>query len=73
MFLRGLSLTVGETYLVQWELEPKENQRFDCHPEEHADEAKCKARGCIWEVRGDTDELHMYMYLYSITKQVGGK
>ncbi|XP_049925950.1 sucrase-isomaltase, intestinal [Epinephelus moara] len=49
MFLRGLSLTVGETYLVQWELEPKENKRFDCHPEEHADEAKCKARGCIWE------------------------
>nr|XP_033486358.1 maltase-glucoamylase, intestinal [Epinephelus lanceolatus] len=49
MFLRGLSLTVGETYLVQWELEPKENKRFDCHPEEHADEANCKARGCIWE------------------------
>uniref|UniRef100_A0A8D0AIN6 Maltase n=1 Tax=Sander lucioperca TaxID=283035 RepID=A0A8D0AIN6_SANLU len=24
---------------------------------QHADEAKCKARGCIWEVRGDTDEL----------------
>ncbi|XP_056297994.1 sucrase-isomaltase, intestinal [Pseudoliparis swirei] len=49
MFLQGLSLTLGETYLVQWELELKENQRFDCHPEDHADEAKCKARGCIWE------------------------
>ncbi|KAM9853733.1 sucrase-isomaltase, intestinal [Aulostomus maculatus] len=47
--LRGLSLTLGETYLVQWELVQGEYQRFDCHPEEHADEAKCKARGCIWE------------------------
>ncbi|XP_044058887.1 maltase-glucoamylase, intestinal [Siniperca chuatsi] len=49
LFLSGLSLTVGETYLVQWELEAEEYQRFDCYPEEHADEAKCKARGCIWE------------------------
>uniref|UniRef100_A0A4W6E6Q7 alpha-glucosidase n=1 Tax=Lates calcarifer TaxID=8187 RepID=A0A4W6E6Q7_LATCA len=45
----GLSLTLGETYLVQWELVKEEYQRFDCYPEEHADEAKCKARGCIWE------------------------
>ncbi|XP_044210999.1 maltase-glucoamylase, intestinal [Thunnus albacares] len=49
MFLRGLSLTLGETYQVQWELDMEEYQRFDCYPEEHADEAKCKARGCIWE------------------------
>ncbi|XP_068173302.1 sucrase-isomaltase, intestinal [Antennarius striatus] len=49
LFLRGLSLTLGETYLVQWDLVVADYQRFDCHPEEHADEAKCKARGCIWE------------------------
>ncbi|XP_032365998.1 maltase-glucoamylase, intestinal [Etheostoma spectabile] len=49
MFLHGRSLTLGETYVVQWELDPKETQRFDCYPEENADEAKCKARGCIWE------------------------
>ncbi|KAM7399513.1 hypothetical protein PAMP_018780 [Pampus punctatissimus] len=49
MFLSGLSLTFGETYLVEWDLEVEENPRIDCHPEEHADEAKCKARGCIWE------------------------
>ncbi|AWO99215.1 putative maltase-glucoamylase intestinal-like [Scophthalmus maximus] len=48
LFLSGLSLTLGETYLVQWELEAQEKQRFDCHPEEDADEAKCKARGCLW-------------------------
>uniref|UniRef100_A0A4W6E7F6 alpha-glucosidase n=1 Tax=Lates calcarifer TaxID=8187 RepID=A0A4W6E7F6_LATCA len=47
--IHGLSLTLGETYLVQWELVKEEYQRFDCYPEEHADEAKCKARGCIWE------------------------
>ncbi|XP_070761323.1 sucrase-isomaltase, intestinal [Enoplosus armatus] len=47
--LSGLSLTVGETYLVRWELVAEEYQRFDCYPEEHADEAKCKARGCIWK------------------------
>ncbi|KAM6931697.1 sucrase-isomaltase, intestinal isoform 1-T2 [Lycodopsis pacificus] len=46
MFLQGLSLTLGESYLVKWE---QVYQRFDCHPEENADEAKCKARGCIWE------------------------
>ncbi|XP_059187897.1 sucrase-isomaltase, intestinal isoform X2 [Centropristis striata] len=49
MSLRGLNLIVGETYLVKWELESNEHYRFDCHPEDGADEAKCKARGCIWE------------------------
>ncbi|CAJ1065724.1 sucrase-isomaltase%2C intestinal [Xyrichtys novacula] len=49
LFLTGLNLTLGETYRVEWELEKGDYQRFDCHPEEHADEAKCKARGCIWQ------------------------
>uniref|UniRef100_A0A665W316 alpha-glucosidase n=1 Tax=Echeneis naucrates TaxID=173247 RepID=A0A665W316_ECHNA len=49
LFLSGLNLTVGETYLVQWELVIEDHLRFDCHPEDNADEAKCKARGCIWE------------------------
>ncbi|XP_040902104.1 maltase-glucoamylase, intestinal isoform X2 [Toxotes jaculatrix] len=48
LFLTGLSLTLGETYTVQWELVAEEYQRFDCYPEENSDEAKCKARGCIW-------------------------
>ena len=72
MFLRGLSLTLGKSYLVQWELEVDEYQRFDCYPEDNADEAKCKARGCIWEVRGDTDDAHIHIYAlfpYSIAKQ----
>ncbi|XP_033970453.1 maltase-glucoamylase, intestinal [Trematomus bernacchii] len=49
MFLTGLSLIVGQSYLVEWEVEPNEHQRFDCYPGENADEAKCRARGCIWE------------------------
>uniref|UniRef100_A0A7N8WS69 alpha-glucosidase n=1 Tax=Mastacembelus armatus TaxID=205130 RepID=A0A7N8WS69_9TELE len=49
LFLNGLSLNLGETYLVEWELMVEDYQRFDCYPEEHADEAKCKARGCIWK------------------------
>lgn len=72
LFLRGLSLTLGETYKVQWNQVMEEYQRFDCHPEELADEAKCKARGCIWEVRGDTDEVHVHIhtqFLCAITKQ----
>ncbi|XP_070408245.1 sucrase-isomaltase, intestinal isoform X2 [Nothobranchius furzeri] len=49
LFLHGLSLTLGETYLVRWDMEDEELQRFNCHPEENADEAKCKSRGCIWK------------------------
>ncbi|XP_037531236.1 maltase-glucoamylase, intestinal [Nematolebias whitei] len=49
LFLHGLSLMLGETYMVQWDMMAEDYQRFDCHPEEHADEDKCKARGCIWK------------------------
>uniref|UniRef100_A0A4W6E6N8 alpha-glucosidase n=1 Tax=Lates calcarifer TaxID=8187 RepID=A0A4W6E6N8_LATCA len=64
----GLSLTLGETYLVQWELVKEEYQRFDCYPEEHADEAKCKARGCIWEVRRFSDDVPMQL-LYTMLSE----
>ncbi|XP_013863590.1 maltase-glucoamylase, intestinal [Austrofundulus limnaeus] len=49
LFLHGLSLMLGETYLVQWDVKAEDYHRFDCHPEENADEAKCQARGCIWK------------------------
>ncbi|KAM9358900.1 sucrase-isomaltase, intestinal [Symphorus nematophorus] len=48
LFLQDLSLILGETYVVEWELSAEEKDRFDCYPEENADETKCKARGCIW-------------------------
>lgn len=50
LFLQGLSLTLGESYEVKWEMGPEDFVRIDCHPEENADETKCRARGCIWEV-----------------------
>ncbi|XP_033832313.1 sucrase-isomaltase, intestinal [Periophthalmus magnuspinnatus] len=49
LFLRRLNLQVGESYTVQWNQPQLEFQRFDCYPEENADETKCKARGCLWE------------------------
>lgn len=53
LFLRGLSLTLGDNHMVKWELLPEESQRFDCYPEGDADESKCQARGCIWKVSTD--------------------
>ncbi|CAL8350989.1 unnamed protein product [Lota lota] len=49
LVLSNLSLTLGEMYLVQWDQRRAEYQRFNCYPEEGSDEAKCKARGCLWE------------------------
>lgn len=60
---------------MQWELEVEEYQRFDCHPEENADEAKCKAKGCIWMVSDDTDSVLIQIYTLfpnSIAKQTEG-
>uniref|UniRef100_A0A8C1VGS7 alpha-glucosidase n=1 Tax=Cyprinus carpio TaxID=7962 RepID=A0A8C1VGS7_CYPCA len=34
---------------VNWEVKISVN--IDCYPEEDKDQAKCEARGCIWEVR----------------------
>ncbi|XP_054598752.1 sucrase-isomaltase, intestinal isoform X2 [Nothobranchius furzeri] len=49
LLLHNLSLTLGNTYVVQWDTVSEEYQRFDCYPEGNADEAKCKAKGCIWK------------------------
>ncbi|XP_029026154.1 sucrase-isomaltase, intestinal-like [Betta splendens] len=48
LFLYGLSLTLGETYVVQWDVAREEYQRINCHPEDVPDEATCKNRGCLW-------------------------
>lgn len=62
-------MTVGETYLVKWEVLMEEYQRFDCHPEEDANETKCKARGCIWKVRGDID-VHIHVIIQPICFEI---
>ncbi|XP_023817356.1 sucrase-isomaltase, intestinal [Oryzias latipes] len=48
--LNDLSLTLGESYKVQWDSVTLDYQRVDCHPEENSNEAECKKRGCLWEV-----------------------
>lgn len=63
--LQRLNMTFGETYVVQWEVL---GERFDCYPEDNADEAKCKARGCIWKVRGDT-HYTLCFYFLSLNSQ----
>uniref|UniRef100_A0A3B3V9A7 alpha-glucosidase n=1 Tax=Poecilia latipinna TaxID=48699 RepID=A0A3B3V9A7_9TELE len=50
LFLSNLGLSLGESYTVQFDMISDELQRFDCHPEDNADESKCKARGCLWQV-----------------------
>lgn len=53
---------------MKWEIKEEEYQRLDCYPEENADEEKCKARGCVWRVRGDTNDVNMdldTLFLYS--------
>lgn len=55
LILKDLPLVLGETYQVKWDTKPAEYERFDCHPEEGVDEAKCKARGCIWKVGNHSD------------------
>lgn len=55
--------------MVQWELMVAENQRFNCYPEENADEAKCTARGCIWKVRGDAHYTRDFYFLLLKTRK----
>ncbi|XP_014841756.1 PREDICTED: sucrase-isomaltase, intestinal-like isoform X2 [Poecilia mexicana] len=49
LFLSNLDLSLGESYTVQFDMISEELQRFNCHPEDNADETKCKARGCLWQ------------------------
>ncbi|KAJ8410764.1 hypothetical protein AAFF_G00187210 [Aldrovandia affinis] len=46
--ITGLQLELGQSYTVKWTDVP-DNEKFNCHPEDDSDRAKCKARGCIWE------------------------
>uniref|UniRef100_A0A8C2JQI4 alpha-glucosidase n=1 Tax=Cyprinus carpio TaxID=7962 RepID=A0A8C2JQI4_CYPCA len=49
LHLTNLELELGKEYTVNWEVKISVN--IDCYPEEDKDQAKCEARGCIWEVR----------------------
>uniref|UniRef100_A0A673NLV4 Maltase n=1 Tax=Sinocyclocheilus rhinocerous TaxID=307959 RepID=A0A673NLV4_9TELE len=51
LYLRNLELELGKNYTVNWQDKYRNSRHFDCHPEAGSDQAKCEARGCIWEVR----------------------
>uniref|UniRef100_A0A8C9TBY6 Maltase n=1 Tax=Scleropages formosus TaxID=113540 RepID=A0A8C9TBY6_SCLFO len=50
LYIRNLTLLLGQNYTVKWNGSVSETERFDCHPEEGSDADKCLARGCIWNV-----------------------
>ncbi|XP_028650310.2 sucrase-isomaltase, intestinal [Erpetoichthys calabaricus] len=49
VIVTGLQLELGQNYVIDWNVNPNELERFDCHPEENANEAACLARNCIWK------------------------
>uniref|UniRef100_A0A672PCA1 alpha-glucosidase n=2 Tax=Sinocyclocheilus grahami TaxID=75366 RepID=A0A672PCA1_SINGR len=51
VLLLNLELELGKNYTVNWQDKYRNSRHFDCHPEAGSDQAKCEARGCIWEVR----------------------
>uniref|UniRef100_A0A671MM13 alpha-glucosidase n=1 Tax=Sinocyclocheilus anshuiensis TaxID=1608454 RepID=A0A671MM13_9TELE len=51
LYLRNLELELGKNYTVNWQDKYRNSRHFDCYPEAGSDQAKCEARGCIWEVR----------------------
>uniref|UniRef100_A0A673G4B9 alpha-glucosidase n=1 Tax=Sinocyclocheilus rhinocerous TaxID=307959 RepID=A0A673G4B9_9TELE len=47
LHLENLELELGKDYTVNWE--SKISVNIDCYPEGDEDQAKCEARGCLWE------------------------
>ncbi|XP_067851464.1 sucrase-isomaltase, intestinal [Heptranchias perlo] len=71
--LTGLHLVLGESYSVQWN--SSEFERFDCYPEENANERACNARGCIWASSPNPNVpwcfyQRDYGYIMNTTKEV---
>ncbi|KAL3992154.1 werner syndrome ATP-dependent helicase [Sarotherodon galilaeus] len=63
--LQKLDLILGETYVVEWKV-----LRINCHPEDNADQAKCEARGCIWDpisIEGAPNCIYPEDYGYNVT------
>ncbi|XP_050821721.1 sucrase-isomaltase, intestinal [Gopherus flavomarginatus] len=44
----GLQLELGKSYLLEWNQELNNIERFDCHPSPNATQEKCEALNCIW-------------------------
>uniref|UniRef100_A0A669EZR8 alpha-glucosidase n=1 Tax=Oreochromis niloticus TaxID=8128 RepID=A0A669EZR8_ORENI len=41
--------------------------RINCHPEDNVDQAKCEARGCIWDVSSAPNCIYPEDYGYNVT------
>uniref|UniRef100_A0A673NQZ0 alpha-glucosidase n=1 Tax=Sinocyclocheilus rhinocerous TaxID=307959 RepID=A0A673NQZ0_9TELE len=60
LYLRNLELELGKNYTVNWQDKYRNSRHFDCHPEAGSDQAKCEARGCIWEPSNVPNEPWCY-------------
>ncbi|XP_060052707.1 maltase-glucoamylase isoform X2 [Erinaceus europaeus] len=65
-----LNLVLGEEYTMEWKLVMRDEEKIDCYPDQDgANEAKCLARGCAWEVSTIDRVPHCYFVkdLYSVS------
>uniref|UniRef100_A0A671MMF3 alpha-glucosidase n=1 Tax=Sinocyclocheilus anshuiensis TaxID=1608454 RepID=A0A671MMF3_9TELE len=53
-------LELGKNYTVNWQDKYRNSRHFDCYPEAGSDQAKCEARGCIWEPSNVPNEPWCY-------------
>uniref|UniRef100_A0A671MMX9 alpha-glucosidase n=1 Tax=Sinocyclocheilus anshuiensis TaxID=1608454 RepID=A0A671MMX9_9TELE len=60
LYLRNLELELGKNYTVNWQDKYRNSRHFDCYPEAGSDQAKCEARGCIWEPSNVPNEPWCY-------------
>ncbi|XP_043558940.1 maltase-glucoamylase, intestinal [Chiloscyllium plagiosum] len=71
-YFTGLQLELGESYSIEWN--SSSIIRIDCHPEEHANEAACRKRGCIWASSPEVSEPYCFYekdYGYLLNKDKG--
>ncbi|XP_069474583.1 sucrase-isomaltase, intestinal [Ambystoma mexicanum] len=61
--IKGLNLDLGQAYRVEW-TEVLDAERFDCYPDENANQASCEARNCIWKPATGSSKAP-YCYYYS--------
>uniref|UniRef100_A0A674JS39 Maltase n=1 Tax=Terrapene triunguis TaxID=2587831 RepID=A0A674JS39_9SAUR len=45
----GLRLELGKSYLLEWDQELNNTERFDCHPSPNPTQQTCEALNCIWK------------------------
>ncbi|XP_036037737.1 maltase-glucoamylase, intestinal [Onychomys torridus] len=67
--ITDIHLMLGEAYTVEWD-NVRDLEKIDCYPDEDgATEAKCTARGCIWEESSSSGVPYCYFVneLYSVS------